>query len=341
MELLKKLYQIAAPSGKEKKMIQFIKNRLKEMSGVIYHVDKIGNIYAVKGKNTTYPCLVSHTDEVHLRPKEGYNVVVLQDEIIFGYDSIRKDFCGIGADDKNGIWVCLKCLEKYDSLKCAFFVDEERGCVGSRQADMDFFKDCRFVLQCDRRGNSDIVTDIGGTPLCSDEFIQAVDYKKQGYRRTAGMLTDVATLKEKKLSVSCVNISCGYYNPHTNREITDIRDLYKCLGFVCHIIENCTKVYSHTYTYRHPTFRSTSDWNLLSRFNTCNLLSEETEEVIILPHNRQYKQMLLKMTDMLAVTPSLRITDILRRLYIDFPSLQYSDYAMAYNEITGLIPADY
>lgn len=341
MELLKNLYQIAAPSGKEKKMILFIKNRLKETPGVTYHVDKIGNIYAVKGKSITYPCLVSHTDEVHLRPKEGYKVVSLQDEIIFGYDSNRKDFCGIGADDKNGIWVCLKCLEKYDTLKCAFFVDEERGCVGSRQADMDFFKDCRFVLQCDRRGNSDMVTDIGGTPLCSDEFIRAVDCKKQGYKRTAGMLTDVVTLKEKKLSVSCVNISCGYYNPHTNREITDIRDLYKCLGFVCHIIENCTKVYSHTYTYRRPAFRSTSDWNLFSQFNTCGFSGGERDEVFSSHHDRQYKLMLLKMTAMLAVMPSLQITDILKELYVDYPLLQYSDYVMAYNEITGLIPANY
>lgn len=49
---------------------------------------------------------------------------------------------GLGADDKNGIWIALKCLRKYDSLKLAFFVSEEVGCVGSGKAVMDFFNDC-------------------------------------------------------------------------------------------------------------------------------------------------------------------------------------------------------
>jgi hypothetical protein len=30
--------------------------------------------------------------------------------------------------------------------------------VGSGKADMSFFRDCRFVVQCDRRGHSDMVT---------------------------------------------------------------------------------------------------------------------------------------------------------------------------------------
>lgn len=94
---------------------------------------------------------------------------------VIGYDRKRKKTAGIGADDKNGIWICLKCLEDFKIMKCAFFVQEETGCIGSGEADMDFFADCRFVLQCDRKGDSDLVTRISGMDLCSEEFLERVN----------------------------------------------------------------------------------------------------------------------------------------------------------------------
>ena len=42
---------------------------------------------------------------------------------------------GSRADDKNGIWICLKCLEDCKMVKCAFFVQEEVECIGSSHAD--------------------------------------------------------------------------------------------------------------------------------------------------------------------------------------------------------------
>lgn len=59
------------------------------------------------------------------------------------------------------------------------------------------------------------------------------------------MMTDVEALKERGLAVSAVNISCGYYNPHTDEEITVKRDLEKCWHLVQHIIEDCTETYPH------------------------------------------------------------------------------------------------
>ena len=59
--------------------------------------------------------------------------------MIVGYDHRHKRMVGIGADDKNGIWICLKCLEDFKAVKCAFFVQEEVGRIGSSHADMTFF----------------------------------------------------------------------------------------------------------------------------------------------------------------------------------------------------------
>ena len=162
-----------------------------------------------------------------------------------GYSSRNKRQEGLGADDKNGIWIALKCLKRYDTLKLAFFVSEETGCVGSGKAVMDFFYDCRFVIQPDRRGYQDIVTEIGWTSLCSPEFLKTAGYKKFGYKEIHGMMTDVQELKERGLQVSCINLSCGYYEPHTDHEFTIKKDLMNCLSLVEHIIENCTEPYPH------------------------------------------------------------------------------------------------
>lgn len=151
----------------------------------------------------------------------------------------------MGADDKNGIFICLECLKKYDAVKVAFFREEETGCRGSSEAAMSFFDDVRFVIQPDRKGNSDLITSIGYSDLCSEKFIEALEPEKWGYREENGLMTDVLALKENGLGVSCLNVSCGYYNAHSDEEITMKKDLLKCLMFIGHIIEDCTGVYPH------------------------------------------------------------------------------------------------
>jgi len=72
--------------------------------------------------------------------------------------------------------------------------------------------------------------------LCSNEFISAIDVRKYGYKPAQGLNTDVAALKRNGLEVSCINLSCGYYEPHTDNEYTVVADLCKCYRFVRHII---------------------------------------------------------------------------------------------------------
>lgn len=230
-------------------MIAFITSYLDHID-VDYWTDELGNIYATKGAAEHYPCLVAHTDEVHRNKPKGYRPINFKGEVVFGYDIYRKNFVGIGADDKNGIWICLKMLKRATALKCVFFVQEEVGRIGSGRCDMSFFDDCRFVLQCDRKGDSDFITSIDGTDLCSDEFLTDALGRSYGYSQGYGLVTDVYTLKRRGLKVSCANISCGYYNPHTVDEYTRVGDLRKCLKFVTNIIETCTDIYPHTFSPR-------------------------------------------------------------------------------------------
>lgn len=247
MKLLKELYKIFSPSGNEKSMRRFIKRWvLSNCPGAIVYTDTAGNLYVVKGISKTYPCVVSHMDQVqHIHSKDFETIET--DDIIFGYSKKNKRMEGLGADDKNGIWVCLNCLKKFDALKVVFFVGEEVGCVGSSKADMDFFNDCRFALQIDRRNGGDLITHIGAwTELCSESFLQETDFAEYGYMvNDRGAITDVGVLKDNGLKISAVNLSCGYYEPHTDHEFTVKSELTNCLSFVEHIIEKCQDVFPH------------------------------------------------------------------------------------------------
>ncbi|WP_018669148.1 hypothetical protein [Bacteroides gallinarum] len=249
MQLLKRLYSIYSPSGKEQRMIRFLCSYIRQLPGNIsVSKDRFGNLYVVKGKSETYPCLVSHIDQVsHCNHSGDFKAVETRD-IIFGYSPGNRRFENLGADDKNGVFICLECLKKYDSIKVAFFREEETGCRGSSEAVMSFFDDVRFIVQPDRKGNSDLITAIGYSELCSGGFIEAIEPEKWNYKEESGLMTDLLALKENGLGVSCINVSCGYYNAHTDEEITVKKDLLKCLLFVGHIIEDCTDVYPHVPT---------------------------------------------------------------------------------------------
>lgn len=144
-------------------------------------------------------------------------------------------------------------------MKVAFFVSEEIGCVGSRNADMGFFEDARFVIEPDRRGYEDLITNISYTSLCSDEFLKNIGFNAFGYQEEFGMMTDVLELKEKGLKVSCLNLSCGYYEPHTDHEFTVKKDLLNCLSVYPH--ENLESGYYHRYF---EIDAETEIWDILS-----------------------------------------------------------------------------
>ena len=250
MQLLKRLYNIYSPSGKEEKMVKFLCSYIRQLPGNIsMSKDKFGNLYVVKGESESYPCLVSHIDQVsHCNHSKDFKAIETR-EIIFGYSPKNRRFENLGADDKNGVFICLDCLKKHDAIKVVFFREEETGCRGSSEAMMSFFDDIRFVIQPDRKGNSDLITNISYSELCSEKFLEEVEPEKWGYREENGLMTDVLTLKENGLGVSCINVSCGYYNPHTDEEVTVKKDLMKSLSFIEHIIEDCTDVYPHILDY--------------------------------------------------------------------------------------------
>jgi len=184
--------------------------------------------------------IACHTDTVHSIKKTF--AVYEMDRCLFAMtmdDGNVPSQTGIGGDDRCGIYMCIKALEEKENVKAVFFRFEETGCKGSKEANMDFFSDCSFVLQCDRRGNSDFITNASGIQLASKKFEEDAKeiYEKYGYKSERGLSTDVAQLKINRLNVSAANISCGYWNPHTKYEIISIDDLIACEDLVMELID--------------------------------------------------------------------------------------------------------
>lgn len=240
-------------------MFARIIRELKKIQGVYYTADHLGNIYAQKGNAKNYPCVVAHMDSVHDIVEDLH--VLEFNGILTGFNRHTMKQTGIGGDDKVGIYIALKCLEKFDNIKAVFFVSEEVGCVGSGECDMSFFKDCRFVLQADRKGSKDFITSAGGVELSGKEFQDAVKtyVNKRGFSFATGMMTDVQELKRRGLSVACANVSCGYHRPHQSDEFVVVRQVENTLSLFRDIIANCTDVYKHEY--KPVAYQSQYNWN--------------------------------------------------------------------------------
>jgi putative aminopeptidase FrvX len=265
MITLKEILAIQTESGQEWRMFARIIRELSAMDGVHYTSDHLGNIYAQKGCASSYPCVVAHMDSVHDIVEDLH--VLEFNGLLTGFNRHTMKQTGIGGDDKVGIYIALKCLEKFDTMKVAFFVAEEVGCVGSGECDMTFFNDCRFVLQADRRGSKDFITTAGSVELSGKEFQNAVQKytQKRGFSFTTGMMTDVQELKRRGLPVACANVSCGYHRPHQADEFVVVRQVENTLALFRDIIGNCTDVYKHTYkpvqTYTPKWTNDFADWN--------------------------------------------------------------------------------
>jgi hypothetical protein len=248
--LFESILEVQSCSGRVERMTKLISDTARRLGAIVNVKD--GNVYVTKGNPTSegYPCIVAHTDTVHdIVPDNQFSVGYdRKNGIIYGYNPVLKNFTGIGGDDKVGIYIALAAVEWFDNIKACFFRDEEIGCIGSGLADMSFFSDCMYVLQCDRRGNADFVTNINGTDISSKDFQDAVSsiITSHGYKFAKGMTTDVGKLTQRNVGVSCANMSCGYYNPHQPEEIIVVDDVHNTKSMVFEIIETITKKYLFT-----------------------------------------------------------------------------------------------
>ena len=201
--------------------------------------DAFGNVFITKGVADCYPAVTAHLDEVHAPVERN---MVVDGDMIYAVDG-SGERVGIGAVDKNGLWLINRLLHAKPVLKVALFVQEERdgemaGCRGSRACSLNFFNDVRYLLAVDRKGDCEVVTvGKGDVRLCDDSMFPVAVLQKYGYGCVPGGRTDVVALKERGLQAPCCNIGCGYYNAHKTDEYTMFSHVEKALAFVSELID--------------------------------------------------------------------------------------------------------
>tara|TARA_R110002020_G_scaffold220785_2_gene428786 strand:- start:42637 stop:43869 length:1233 start_codon:yes stop_codon:yes gene_type:complete len=255
-QLLYDILCVQSESGKEDKMREMILKQISEIKKTLplkeqknFIVKKgQGNIYVTKGKikkKQKYPCVVSHMDTVH-DIIENYSIFETNG-YFYAMDGDNIEQVGTGGDDKVGIFITLEMLRFKKNIKVAFFREEEVGCLGSKDAPKKFFKDCGYALQCDRQGHKDFVNSISGIDLYGDEFSKEIAPILEKYEReeTSGGLTDVKSIKQK-VDICVANMSCGYYEPHSNQEVVSIHVVTLTRNMVSELIDKLgCKLWKH------------------------------------------------------------------------------------------------
>ena len=271
MDLLKQLYAIHSPSYYEWQMIQFVRSWIAgHVPEAEVRMDEWGNLYIKKdlngndndnlnGNEKGFPTLVCHLDQVQDVHSEDF-CVKEEKGTLYGWSEANQQREGLGADDKNGIWICLRCLEECPRLKVFMAVGEEKGCIGSNRADMSFFADSLYVLEPDCKGGEEIHTNLKGIPCASPEFeqtlLQFIIHNSSSSEATEsitkfiispGKGSDIFALTLSGIGVSCANIPCGYHLPHKDDEYTVIAELEHSLAYIRHFVTTEHRRFPHVY----------------------------------------------------------------------------------------------
>lgn len=295
LETLLRMYTINSKSGMEKTISEFVRTSLSK-EGIPFAVDKKNQVFTPKKLyNPSKPLLVAHLDQVQttspsklsdfliipeVQAAQG-NLLMAQGKVCQKNRKVETSIgaqagqagqagqaaqgnhpvvsapgFGLGADDKNGVWIILTLLshvrrvsfKPWDSslpFNFIFSVGEE---VASRSV-LDAFQAMTegkqenypcFALVLDRKGSRDIIGAMNG--YCSVEFEDALHRfsieKNHGYRPEMGVFSDADVLSEY---INCVNLSVGYERAHTKDECTFISALYRSRRFVWDIVLNAAK----------------------------------------------------------------------------------------------------
>ena len=197
----------------------------------VYVEDAYGNIKVDVGNPTTlFSC---HTDTCEQEPGMRPEVLEFEGEI-YTFDEI------LGADDGAGVLVLLHMIENEVPGRYVFHRAEEIGMRGARfsVANNNWHEGIRLAVAFDRRGTHDVVIVQMGIQMLdgvrAGRMIDALGrYEGKKFHTAIGSYTDVAVYFDK--IGSCMNISVGYDNEHTDQETLNLDYLDWLMGRVIDI----------------------------------------------------------------------------------------------------------
>ena len=241
MVTLNEVLEIPSYSGMEDRVIDFIVEFCNKHN-LEWYLDDYNNVYVTKGKikdGEHYPCVVAHTDTVHYDQmdmvKNNEKIKIVESTIggktkLTGWCESTNSPTGIGGDDKVGVYICLNLLLEFDVIKAAFFVEEETGMRGSREADPNFFENVGYAIQFDGPTRNWFSKTLMGKNLWDEDFLTDVKPLLESYsvdNFSIDPFTDVLQLVEK-FGFCCSVFPTGYYNQHSKNEYVIPEETEEC-----------------------------------------------------------------------------------------------------------------
>lgn len=225
-----------------KKILKKNQNELKQLVKTYLKIQKyepiVGDGY-VYATGDIPILLVAHLDTVHLsKPNNIY------------FDPMEKVMWspeGIGGDDRCGVFMILKLLKKYRPY-VLFTEDEEKGCIGANKVvDQILPPKVKFIIELDRRGNNDCVF----YECDNEKFHEYIE--SFGFKTAIGSFSDICVLSDE-WDIASVNLSSGYYNEHSDKEIIRLDHMERTLNRVEKILEDEKSEYYdyQRYIYSYP-----------------------------------------------------------------------------------------
>lgn len=235
LDRLKKILSIPTYFKEEHDLLRHLVAYLKT-TDYVFDIDDFGNLYITKGNADVFPCVCAHTDSVHEHTDiEIHEMTVENEQRLIGRRISTGYQCGIGADDKAGVFICMELLEIMPTIKVALFSGEEYGCVGSQNSDMKFFENVGYIIEFDCPGSTGITHYCNGLELFQKdgEFYTTIKPILTEQMGTEPILyrhpyTDVWALKRQH-PISCINIATGYEKYHMSSEYVVVKNVLNAI----------------------------------------------------------------------------------------------------------------
>lgn len=207
--------------------------------------------------------LVAHLDTVHRQ----------QVETICWSSKIWMSPQGIGGDDRCGVFALVSIHEKAKKKPWLLFTcGEEIGGVGANSFIEALYKDnelmetmrsMKLIIELDRKGKDEAVYYSCYCPELEDYITS------KGFYTDIGSYSDIVDIAPV-LGVAAVNLSCGYYNAHTEHEYIVLPELEHTIKVVTEIVNESDEL---------PCFPYKEDWRL-DETQDCFIPTQEEQKML-------------------------------------------------------------
>lgn len=207
--------------------------------------------------------LVAHLDTAHL---EKVETICRSSKILMSPQ-------GIGGDDRCGVYALVSIHEKAKKKPWLLFTcGEEIGGVGANRFIEALYKDnelmermrsMKLIIELDRKGKDEAV------------YYNCYCPELENYITSKGFHTDIGSYSDivdiaPVLGVAAVNLSCGYYNAHTQHEYIVIPELENTIKVVTEIVNESDGL---------PSFSYQDDWRL-DETQDCFIPTQEEQKML-------------------------------------------------------------